>query len=157
MPCWWLMFHWILRFTDMTCRSFLKIWLIHLWVLFTLLLVLLYRTKWNYDVWFVLLCCIFVGFHLIIRWLQLRLEFIGSCVILFAALFAVISRDKIDSGMAGLSIVYALQVRNPSDFEIVIYLPYREMRFKNNSPTKYVSLFRYKSHRKVDLQSFAIA
>ena len=77
-------------------------------------------------------------------------------MILFAALFAVISRDKIDSGMAGLSIVYALQVRNPSDFEIVIYLPYREMRFKNN-PTKYVSLFRYKSHRKVDLQSFAIA
>ncbi|CAH3027480.1 unnamed protein product [Porites evermanni] len=44
------------------------------------------------------------------RWLQLRLEFIGSCVILFAALFAVISRDKIDSGMAGLSIVYALQI-----------------------------------------------
>ena len=104
-----------------------------------------------------LFCCIFVGFHLIIRWLQLRLEFIGSCVILFAALFAVISRDKIDSGMAGLSIVYALQVRNPFDFEIVIYLPYREMRFKNNPPTKYVSLFRYKSHRKVDLQSFAIA
>ena len=53
-------------------------------------------------------------------------------MILFAALFAVISRDKIDSGMAGLSIVYALQVRNPSDFEIVIYLPYREMRFKNS-------------------------
>ena len=77
-----------------------------------------------------LLCCIFAGFRLIIRWLQLRLEFIGSCVILFAALFAVISRDKIDSGMAGLSIVYALQVRNPSDFEIVIYSPYREMRFK---------------------------
>ena len=111
-------------------------------MLFALLLVLLYRTKWNYDVRFGFRCCISVGFHFIIRWLQLRLEFIGSCVILFAALFAVISRDKIDSGMAGLSMVYALQVRNPSDFEIVIYLPYREMRFKNNPPTKYVFLFR---------------
>lgn len=45
------------------------------------------------------------------RWISLRLDFIGNCVILFAALFAVISRDKIESSLAGLSIVYALQVR----------------------------------------------
>jgi len=44
------------------------------------------------------------------RWISLRLDFIGNCVILFAALFAVISRDKIESSLAGLSIVYALQI-----------------------------------------------
>ena len=32
-------------------------------------------------------------------------------MILFAALFTVISRDKMESGLAGLSIAYALQVR----------------------------------------------
>ena len=41
----------------------------------------------------------------------MRLELVGNLVILFAALFAVISRDSIDSGLVGLSITYALQVR----------------------------------------------
>lgn len=41
----------------------------------------------------------------------MRLELIGNFVILFAALFAVISRDSIESGLVGLSITYALQVR----------------------------------------------
>ncbi|KAL9964380.1 hypothetical protein ACROYT_G028012 [Oculina patagonica] len=50
------------------------------------------------------------------RWISLRLEFIGNCVILFAALFAVISRDKIESGLAGLSIVYALQITHNLDW-----------------------------------------
>ena len=49
-----------------------------------------------------------------IRWLAIRLEFIGNLIILFAALFAVIQRNSgsndIDPGLAGLSISYALQV-----------------------------------------------
>ena len=49
-----------------------------------------------------------------LRWLAIRLQFIGNLIIFFAALFAVIERNTgsggIDPGLAGLSISYALQV-----------------------------------------------
>ncbi|MEQ2260817.1 hypothetical protein XENORESO_001848, partial [Xenotaenia resolanae] len=44
------------------------------------------------------------------RWLAIRLQFLGNLVVFFAALFAVISRNSIDSGLVGLSISYALNV-----------------------------------------------
>ncbi|KAM4729257.1 ATP-binding cassette sub-family C member 2 [Anableps anableps] len=44
------------------------------------------------------------------RWLAIRLEFLGNLVVFFSALFAVISRNSIDSGLVGLSISYALNV-----------------------------------------------
>lgn len=49
------------------------------------------------------------------RWLSLRLEFIGNCLIFFAALFGVISRDKIGGGLVGLSVTYALQVNKQTN------------------------------------------
>ncbi len=59
------------------------------------------------------------------RWLALRLELIGNLITVFAALFAVIARDSISAGIAGLSISYSLNVsqtlnwlvRMSADFE----------------------------------------
>ncbi|KAL2082928.1 hypothetical protein ACEWY4_020701 [Coilia grayii] len=44
------------------------------------------------------------------RWLAIRLEFLGNLVVFFSALFAVISRESLNSGLVGLSISYALNV-----------------------------------------------
>lgn len=52
-------------------------------------------------------------FYLIIacnRWMQFYLEFIGNIVILLSGVFAIMVRDTIGSGMAGLSVSYSLMI-----------------------------------------------
>ncbi|XP_061604278.1 multidrug resistance-associated protein 1 isoform X2 [Phyllopteryx taeniolatus] len=59
------------------------------------------------------------------RWLAIRLEFVGNCIVSSAALFAVTARESLSPGIMGLAISYALQltasltwlVRMSSDME----------------------------------------
>lgn len=44
------------------------------------------------------------------RWLSVRLELIGTLIILFAVLFALLGKDLLTGATVGLSISYALQV-----------------------------------------------
>ncbi|XP_046853052.1 multidrug resistance-associated protein 1-like isoform X2 [Xenia sp. Carnegie-2017] len=44
------------------------------------------------------------------RWLAIRLEFIGNFLVFFTALFGVIGRNEVESGLIGLSITVALEV-----------------------------------------------
>jgi len=46
------------------------------------------------------------------RWLAVRLEMVGNLIIFFSALFAVLGKDTMNPGLVGLSVSYALQVRN---------------------------------------------
>jgi ATP-binding cassette subfamily C (CFTR/MRP) protein 1 len=50
------------------------------------------------------------------RWLGIRLEIVGSFVVLFASLFAVLGRYTIEAAVVGLSISYALQTSSLLNF-----------------------------------------
>ncbi|KAM3856909.1 ATP-binding cassette sub-family C member 8 [Vipera latastei] len=48
------------------------------------------------------------------RWLEVRMEYIGACVVLIAAVTSITSslKDNISSGLVGLGLTYALMVSN---------------------------------------------
>lgn len=53
-------------------------------------------------------------------WLGVRLEIVGSLVVLSAAMFAVLARDTIGGAIVGLSITYALQISGILSFFVQI-------------------------------------
>ena len=44
------------------------------------------------------------------RWLGVRIETLGNVIIFFAALFAILNRETLTTGKAGLSISYAMMM-----------------------------------------------
>eukprot|EP00095_Tigriopus_kingsejongensis_P012175 snap_masked-scaffold1304_size49437-processed-gene-0.4 protein:Tk12175 transcript:snap_masked-scaffold1304_size49437-processed-gene-0.4-mRNA-1 annotation:"multidrug resistance-associated protein 1 isoform x3" len=52
------------------------------------------------------------------RWLGLRVEVLGNLVVFFAAIFAVLSRENLSPGIAGLSITYALGIMDTLNWMI---------------------------------------
>ncbi|GMT16667.1 hypothetical protein PFISCL1PPCAC_7964, partial [Pristionchus fissidentatus] len=55
------------------------------------------------------------------RWLAVRLEFIGNCVIFFAALFATFSKEwnwGVSAGLVGVSVSYALNITEVLNFAV---------------------------------------
>ena len=55
------------------------------------------------------------------RWLGMRLEFLGYCIVLLAAIFAVYNRDTLSPGIAGISITYALSITGILSFLVRVF------------------------------------
>lgn len=55
------------------------------------------------------------------RWLSLRIDTVGSLVMLFAGVFVILSVGKIDAGLAGLSLSYAISFSESALWIVRLY------------------------------------
>ena len=51
----------------------------------------------------------------------MRLEFLGYSIVFLAAIFAVFNRDKLNPGVAGISITYALNITGILSFLVQVF------------------------------------
>ncbi|XP_066442933.1 ATP-binding cassette sub-family C member 3 [Eleutherodactylus coqui] len=78
------------------------------------------------------------------RWLGIRVEFVGNCVVLFAGLFAVIGRENLSAGLVGLSVSYALQVTMSLNWMV---------RMTSDLETNIVAVERVKEYSETDTEA----
>lgn len=78
------------------------------------------------------------------RWLAVRLEFIGNGIVFFAALFAVIGRDHLSSGLVGLSVAYAMQVTQTLNWMV---------RMTSELETNIVAVERIKEYTEIETEA----
>uniref|UniRef100_A0A915PNG2 ABC-type glutathione-S-conjugate transporter n=1 Tax=Setaria digitata TaxID=48799 RepID=A0A915PNG2_9BILA len=81
------------------------------------------------------------------RWLAVRLEFIGNCVVFCAALFAVLPPSwsvAVSAGIAGLSVSYALNITETLNFAV---------RFISELETNIVAVERIKEYTEIKTEA----
>jgi ABC-type multidrug transport system fused ATPase/permease subunit len=81
------------------------------------------------------------------RWLALRLEFLGNCIIFFAALFSVIDRKHIHPGTVGLSLSYAMSVTQTLNWMV---------RMSSQLETDIVAIERVEEYTTTDVEKPAV-
>ena len=66
------------------------------------------------------------------------METLGSVIVFFAALFAVLARDSLPRGMAALSVSYALNVSEEGIclVMLILFLAYMTLLVRNRTKTK---------------------
>jgi len=81
------------------------------------------------------------------RWLAVRLEFVGNMIIFLSALFAIIGKDSITAGLAGLSISYAMQITQTLNWFV---------RMTSKLETDIVAVERVKEYSEVETEAARI-